>query len=105
MQIESFLNQYPIIWQAIKLVITAAAAFVLVVVVLRLEKKAMKKLLSKKDTINVRFVESIVRFLLILLTVEWVIMSSPLTQSLGRVLFQGTAILGAIAGFAAQPVI
>ena len=35
----------------------------------------------------------------------WVIMSSKITQSFGSSLFQGTAVLAAIAGFAAKPVL
>lgn len=102
--IES-LNVHPVVWQAIQLVLTTVAAVLIVMLVLRLERKAATRLLDRKKNINLRFVESVVRFVLILLAVEWVIMSSPLTQSLGKMLFQGTTVIAAIAGFAAQPVI
>lgn len=104
-KIIEFINQHPEVWQAVRLVLTAIAATVVVIFALRIEKKVSQKLLDRKKNINLRFVENIVRFVLILLAVEWVVMSSPLTQSFGKVLFQGTAIIGAIAGFAAQPVI
>ena len=92
-------------WSAIKLVMTAVIAFVVVYAVLRLEKKVSKKLIAKRNNINLRFVENIVRFIVIFLAVQWVVMSSDLTEPFGRVLFQGTTVIAAIAGFAAQPVI
>ena len=104
-QMTDLLNRHPVILQVIQLMLTAVVAAVVVMLVLKLEKKVTSRLLDKWKNINAWFVESIVRFVLILLAVEWVVMSSPLTSTLGRVLFQGTAIIGAIAGFAAQPVI
>ena len=103
--VTGFFQAHPTLWQALKLIFTAVVTIVVVTFLLRMEKKASGKLLAKNNSINLRFVESIARFVLILVAVEWVVMSSPLTQSFGRVLFQGTAIIGAIAGFAAQPVI
>ena len=55
--------------------------------------------------INARFAERVVRFVIIFIAVMWVIMSSSLTQSFGNSLFQGTAVLAAIAGFAAKPIL
>ena len=104
-EITKLFADHPYIWQAIRLLMTTVAACVGVFLVLKLERKTVEKLLDRKKNINLRFVESVVRFVIILLAVEWVVMSSPLTQSFGKVLFQGTAIIGAIAGFAAQPVI
>ena len=103
--ITDFINQHPTAWQAARLIFTAVATIVIVVFVLKLERKAAKRLMAQKKNINLRFVENIGRFVLILLAIEFVVMSSPLTRSFGKVLFQGTAIVGAIAGFAAQPVI
>ena len=103
--IKSLLEAYPLIWNVLRLALTAAATIVVVMVALRLERKLSRRLLDKKQNINLRFVESVVRFVLILLAVEFVVMSSPLTQTLGKALFQGTTVLAAIAGFAAQPVI
>ena len=104
-QISDIFTRYPTIWQVVKLAFTVVMTVIVVMFALRLEKKAAKKLLSGKNNINVRFVESCVRFALILMAVEFVVMSSPLTQTFGKALFQGTTILAAIAGFAAQPVI
>jgi len=101
----TLLSAHPTIWAATKLIATVVFAIIVVSVVLRLEKKATKRLIEKRGNINIRFVESISRFIVIFVAVQWVVMSSPLTQSFGRMLFQGTAIIGAIAGFAAQPVI
>ena len=76
-----------------------------VFVILRLEKKAGRKVGALKSNINIRFVENIVRFIVILVAFQWVIFSSPLTKSIGTVVFRGSALLVAIGGFAAQPVI
>lgn len=103
--ITDFFRAHPTLWQSIMLVFTAAVTYVLVFFLLRLEKKISKRMRGKRDNINLRFVESIARFIVIFLAVQFVIMSSPLTQSFGRVLFQGTTVIAAIAGFAAQPVI
>ena len=103
--VTTFFQSHPTLSQAIQLVLMAVLTFAVVVAVLRLEKKATRRLLEKKNNINLRFVENFVRFAIILLAVQWVVMSSPLTQNFGRVLFQGTTVLAAIAGFAAQPVI
>ena len=101
----TLLNAHPTIWAAVKLIAMTVLTIIVVSVGLRLEKKATKRLIEKRGNINIRFVESISRFIIIFIAVQWVVMSSPLTQSFGRMLFQGTAIIGAIAGFAAQPVI
>jgi small-conductance mechanosensitive channel len=61
--------------------------------------------MAKHQDINVRFTERAVRFLIIFIGFMWVIMGSPLTQSFGASLFQGTAVLAAIAGFAAKPIL
>ena len=88
-----------------KLGINAAVAIIIVLVLLKLEKKIAKKWIQKHDGINTRFVEKVIRFVIIFIAVMWVIMSSPLTQSFGSSLFQGTAVLAAIAGFAAKPIL
>ncbi len=104
-ELTKVLDQHPLFWNSTKLVITAVVTTIVVIFLLRFEKKVARKLLDKKRNINLRFVESIIRFVVILLAVEFVVMSSPLTQTFGKVLFQGTTVLAAIAGFAAQPVI
>ena len=103
--ITTFIQAHPTLWAAAKLILASAAAIVLVTLVLRLERKAFRRLTEKRGNINLRFVENIARFVVIFLAVQWVVMSSPITQSFGRILFQGTTVVAAIAGFAAQPVI
>ena len=103
--VTGFFEAHPTLWQALKLIVVAILTIVVVSLVLRLEKKATKRLMEKRKNINLRFVESIVRFIVIFLAAQWVIMSSPITQPFGRVLFQGTTVIAAIAAFAAQPVI
>ena len=103
--LTEFFGAHPALGQALRLALMAAAAFVVVFFLLKLEKKVSDKLREKRSRINLRFVENIARFAIILLAVQWVMMSSPLTQSFGKVLFQGTTVIAAIAGFAAQPVI
>ena len=78
---------------------------VIVLLLLKFEKKIAGKWISKYDGINARFTEKVIRALIIFLAAMWVIMSSRITQSFGSSLFQGTAVLAAIAGFAAKPVL
>ena len=89
----------------IKLLVTMVTIGVMVSVILRVEKKLFKRVMAQHNNINVQFVERIGRFIFIFLAFQFVIMSSSLTQPFGRVLFQGTTVIAAIAGFAAQPVI
>ena len=103
--IADFFRAHQTLWQSIMLVFTTVVTFVVAFFALRLEKKAAKRLKGMRDNINLRFVESIARFIVIFLAIQFVVMSSPLTQNFGRVLFQGTTVIAAIAGFAAQPVI
>ena len=103
--ILEFLKNHPTFRDSLKLVGAAILAIAVVTVLLKLEKKASKRVRLTRNNINLRFVENFVRFVIIFLAVEWVVMSSPITQSFGRILFQGTTVIAAIAGFAAQPVI
>ena len=103
--ITLFFNEHPTIMRVMDLILLVAGAFVVVFLMLKLEKKLARRMLASKENINTRFVESIIRAVVIVVAVQWVMMSSPLTESFGKVLFQGTTIIGAIAGFAAQPVI
>ena len=104
-ELISKLRANPAVWEALTLVLLVVGAAIVVFVALRLERKVARKVLARNNTINLRFVESVVRFVIIFVAVLWVVMSSKVTEPLGRVVFQGTAIIGAIAGFAAQPVI
>ena len=101
----AFFTAHPMLSQVLKLIVTAVVSIVVVRFVLRLEKKASKRLIATRNNINLRFVESAARFIVIFLAVQWVVMSSPITQPFGKILFQGTTVIAAIAGFAAQPVI
>ena len=103
--ITLFFNEHPTIMRVVDLILLVAGAFVVVFLMLKLEKKLARRMLASKENINTRFVESIIRAVVIVVAVQWVMMSSPLTESFGKVLFQGTTIIGAIAVFAAQPVI
>lgn len=102
---EIFLQEHPYILQSLQLATTAVLTLALLLVVLRVERKLLKKVLARRKNINLVFVERILRFIVIFIAVQWVVMSSPLTQPFGRVIFQGTTIIGAIAGLAAQPVL
>lgn len=95
------------IWknQVVKLILVAAVAFVVVFVLLRVIKKIFAKYFHSRDDINIRYVEKILSTLIVLVGIFWVIMSSETTAPFGRMLFQSTAIIGAVAGLAAQPVI
>ena len=80
-------------------------AFVVCFILLKLEKKLARKWLAKHKGINAIYMERIIRFVIIFIAAMWVIMSSNVTKSFGASLFQGTAVLAAIAGFAAKPVL
>ncbi len=103
--IRDFLNQNPTINSWATLGINAAIAVLVVVLLLKLEKKLGRKWLQKHNGINARFTERVIRFLIIFIATMWVIMSNSVTQPFGSSLFQGTAVLAAIAGFAAKPIL
>ena len=103
--INSFLNSQTPLSLWIKLGINTAVAFVIAFILLKLEKKIAGKWIAKYDGINARFAGRAIRFGIIFIAAMWVIMSSTLTQSFGSSLFQGTAVLAAIAGFAAKPIL
>ena len=103
--IHNFLNSNTTASAWTKLGINAVAAFVIAFILLKLEKKIARRLIAKYNGINARFAERVIRFVIIFIAAMWVIMSSSLTQSFGTSLFQGTAVLAAIAGFAAKPIL
>ena len=100
-----FLQEHPLITDWGSLALSAVVAFVIVFLLLKGEKKIASKWIAKYDGINARFTEKVIRFLIIFIAAMWVIMSSKITQSFGSSLFQGTAVIAAIAGFAAKPVL
>ena len=103
--VMQFIRAHPTLWEWLKLIVTATATAVILGLLLRLERKLAKKWLHNKNNINVRLVERVLRFVLIIVAVQWVMFSSKVTQPFAKALFQGTTVLAAIAGFAAQPVI
>lgn len=103
--ISKFLKDHPTIstWGSLGLSILVAA--VIVFILLKFEKKIAARMIKKFDGINARFTEKLIRFLIIFIATMAVIMGNKITQSFGSSLFQGTAVLAAIAGFAAQPIL
>jgi len=103
--VSQFLNSESVASAWAKLGINAVVAVVIAFILLKLEKRIAKKWIQKHNGINARFAERVFRFVIIFIALMWVIMSSSLTQSFGSSLFQGTAVLAAIAGFAAKPIL
>ena len=103
--VSKFLKEHEVITEWGYLILYIAIAVIIVLLLLKFEKKIAGRWISKYDGINARFTEKVIRFLIIFLAAMWVIMSSRITQSFGSSLFQGTAVLAAIAGFAAKPVL
>ena len=103
--ITEFMEKHTTIASWSKLGINALIAFIIAFILLKCEKKIARRFIKKFDGINARFTERIIRFIIIFVLTMWVIMSSSVTQSFGSSLFQGTAVLAAIAGFAAKPVL
>lgn len=103
--ISKFMNEHPTVSSWVQLGISVAGAVIICFLLLKLEKKIAKKWIAKHDAINSRFAEQVIRFVIIFIGVMWVIMTSDITRSFGTSLFQGTAVLAAIAGFAAKPVL
>lgn len=91
--------------QIVELLIYAVVAAVVTTVILLVYSKFVKSRLKEKNNLTVRFTQNIIRTVIILLAVLWVLMSSKATTDIGKVVFQGTAILGAVFGLAAQPVL
>ena len=103
-EIISFLNNHSTISQVVKLVLIAVAATVIAVFLLKMERKLSRKIEEKHEK-RYHFLGSFIRLVIIFLAVLWVVMSSEITRPLGQMLFQGSAILSAVVGFAAQPVL
>ena len=85
--------------------IYTAIAVVVTGILLLIEKRIIAKHLIKKKSIKTRYAENIVRVLIIGIAIIWVLTSASATENFGKVLFQGTAIIGAVVGLAAQPII
>lgn len=106
-KIKEFLNSHPVLSQVLSLFLTMIAALIVALILLKLSRKLFRRIRAKEknNNINVRVLENILRFLIVFVAVLWVVMSSDLTRSFGQTLFTGTAVLAAIAGFAAQSVL
>ena len=104
-EVMQFFRTHPTLWEWLKLIVMAVGTFIVLWFVLRLERRLARKWLNNKENINTRLVERLLRFALIIVAVQWVMFSSKITQPFAKALFQGTTVLAAIAGFAAQPVI
>jgi len=86
------------------LIYTLIAALITAIVLLVYGRFVNKKLKNKQN-IQIRFTQNIIKTFIILVAIIWVLVSSTATTDIGKVLFQGTAIIGAVAGLAAQPVL
>ena len=102
---SDLVKNYPSVLQIVKLLIVAGITLVALVIVLWVEKKVFRKVIGKKKSFRLQFWNNLIRVVIIIVAIQFVMMSSPLTESFGKMFFQGTAVLAAIAGFAAQPVI
>ena len=89
----------------VELVIYTLIAAIVTTIVLLIYNRFVKRKLKDKKNLTVRFTQNIIRTVIILVAVIWVLVSSSATTDIGKVLFQGTAILGAVVGLAAQPVL
>ena len=103
--IKSLFDTTTTLGQIVELVIYAVIAMVVTTIVLLIYGKFVKNRLKAKNNLTIRFTQNIIRVAIILIAVIWVLVSSTATTDIGKVLFQGTAILGAVFGLAAQPVL
>lgn len=103
--IKSLFDTTTTLGQIVELVIYAVIAALATTVILLIYGKFVKNRLKAKNNLTIRFTQNIIRVAIILIAVIWVLVSSTATTDIGKVLFQGTAILGAVFGLAAQPVL
>ena len=99
---SDLVKNYPSVLQIVKLLIVAGITLVALVIVLWVEKKVFRKVIGKKKSFRLQFWNNLIRVVIIIVAIQFVMMSSPLTQPFGKLVFQSTAIIGAIAGFASQ---
>lgn len=93
------------IGKILDLMFFSAIAVLVVTLIFTIMKRFISKRIRNKKNIQLRFLENVIRVGVIIVAVIWVLMSSDATASFGKTLFQGTAIIGAVIGLAAQPVI
>ncbi len=104
-EIGNFIDTDTRIGKLLELLLYSAIAIVVTSVILAIGKRIVGKRFKSKNSIQARFTQNLIRGLIICIAVIWVLVSSSATSSFGKVLFQGTAIIGAVVGLAAQPVI
>ena len=103
--VMKYLKDHEMLNRILQFFFSTLIALAVLFIVLRVSRKLFLKLRSKKTGVNVVFGEKIFRFVVIFLCIMWIIMSNDLTKSFGQSLFQSTAVIAAIAGFAAQSVL
>ena len=102
---NKFLQDNPEVDKVLRLLFTIIVVSIIVFIIFRVHRRLINKvhkLRKGKENLNTRMIENIFRFIVIFVAVQFVMMSSDLTRNFGQTLFQGTAVLAAIAGFAAQ---
>ncbi len=103
--IKEFFEE-PSWWQKILgAAINIALTVIIVIIIIKLTGRIFKKHLKSKEKIHLRFLENIIKAAAVVFGVLWILLSFDATRSFGTVLFQGTAVIAAIIGFAAQPVL
>ena len=103
--ILNYLNENPVVKSVITFLLQAAAVILITIVILWLSRKLFRNIQAHSKKLNTQFTEKVFRFLVIFISVMWLVMSNDLTRSFGQSLFQSTAVIAAIAGFAAQSVL
>lgn len=94
-----------IVGMIFELLIYTLIAALITAIILLVYGRLVNKKLKNKQNIQIRFTQNIIKTFIILVAIIWVLVSSTATTDIGKVLFQGTAIIGAVAGLAAQPVL
>ena len=84
--------------ELLELAVYAAIGFIIAFIVIKIEKKLVAKRLIDKKSIKLRFTQNIIKIAIIAIAAVWVLTSATATANFGKVLFQGTAIIGAVVG-------
>ena len=104
-QIMDFFARYPIVGKVLSFALNVAVVIAVTLLILSVSRNIFKKYHDRDTKINTQFGEKIFRLVVIFLAIIWLMMSNDVTKPFGTSLFQSTAILAAIAGFAAQSVL
>ena len=96
--------------QFVSNLIILVISIILTILVTTLLSKLVHRIFKKREqkngvSISTRYAEMIIRGVLIVIAVFWVLSSNKLTSNFGDIIFKGSAVVGAIVGFAAQPFI